>query len=34
MMIYMHFKYVRQSYDDYVLRYDSFPDLIFWEVDF
>lgn len=29
MMIYMHFKYVRQSYDDYVLRYDSFPDLIF-----
>ncbi|MCT9264366.1 hypothetical protein KTH52_08735 [Acinetobacter baumannii] len=29
MMNYMHFKYVRQSFDDYVLRYDSFPDLIF-----
>lgn len=29
MLIYMHFQSVRQSYDDYILRYDSFPDLIF-----
>lgn len=34
MMIYMHFKSVRQSYDDYVLRYDSFPDLIFLGIRF
>lgn len=30
----MHFRSIQKSYDEYVLRYDSFPDLIFMGSNF